>query len=404
VAVAGCAQGPAIVSPSPPAASSSAVADPTRSEARTASPRASASTAGQGSRWLAAELEIGTLAAAETGAVLAFVSDGSSILFSSDLASDAVHGSAPDLWRVGATAGSRPELVWRNPERDHSIVRIDGDGDTIAWAETPVDGTRAWNLWVTEDIGAEPVLIDDHPGDASVSSLVPSFDVRDGTIVWTAFDLGSDGPVSQLLVAERPAWTPFLLAERFAAEAELWLPSLSATHLAYTEVRYSARGQSDDRHVHLLPVESLRDREGESRRLDTSGRATMPLALSDAVVWKETDRGYNMFNWGRMVRYDLATATITPLSTRPQEYVNYPSAGDRYLAWWGADAFAFGVYDLERKAPVTLVRHASESGVSVLRPHIAGDLLGWLEVGTGGARTERTLRYTVMTGPDEGGP
>ena len=356
-------------------------------------PAASESPSAAPPEGLAAELEVGSIPSEVSGAVLTFATDGVSVLFASDRAEDAVAGSAPDLWRVTPPGDDPPELVWRNPDRAHSIVGIGGDVGTIAWVETPVTGERAWNLWLLSRAGGEAILLDSHPGDESVSSLVPSFSIYENTIAWSAFDLGPSGPVSQLKVASSPGWEPSVFAERDAREAELWLPSLYGAQLAYTEVRYAPDRSSDERHVYLVSLGSGE----EPRRLDTSGRATMPLSVDGAVIWKETDPGFNMFNWGRMVRHDLATGSQSELTILPQEYVNYPTAGSRYLAWWGADAFAFGVYDLRDDEAATIVRYPAASQENVLRPHVSGDLLVWLHVDTdapGGLASE--LRFTVL--------
>jgi hypothetical protein len=111
--------------------------------------------------------------------------------------------------------------------------------------------------------------------------------------------------------------------------------------------------------------------------LDDSGNATMPILLDDGVVWKEPDRGFAMFNWGRLFRYSFEDETISTLRTGPQEYVNYPSGGNRFVASWGADSFNFAVHDLERGASRLIA--AFDNGVdSIMRPHVAGDLLVWL--------------------------
>src|SRR6187455_1768193 len=170
------------------------------------------------------ELEIGILPREVSGTTLEFVSDGSAILYSSSREPDAGAESAPDLWRYEPGA-AEPTLLWRNAERDHSIVKIAGDVGTAAFVEMPITGERAWNLWLVPEPGAEAILLDRHPGDDGVSSLVPSIAVRDSLVAWTAFDRGPDGPVSQLLIARAPAWEPTLLQQRRAAEAELWLPS-----------------------------------------------------------------------------------------------------------------------------------------------------------------------------------
>ncbi|HEX5039643.1 MAG TPA: hypothetical protein VFW95_05865 [Candidatus Limnocylindria bacterium] len=330
------------------------------------------------------ELDVLTFPRDLSGTTLEFVSDGSAILYSSSRAPDSALESAPDLWRYepGAT---EPTLVWHNPERDHSIVRIAGDLGTAAFVDVPTDGERAWNLWLVPEPNADAILLDTHPGDDDVSSLVPSFTVRDSLIAWTSFDRGPDGPVSQLFVASAPSWQPRLLQERHAAEAELWLPSVYGSHLVYTEVRYAPDRSTDERFVYLL---DLADPEAEPMRLDTSGRATMPLILSDTVLWKETDPGLNMFTWGRMVACTIPDCEPEPISTAPQDEVNYPSVGERFAAWWGLDSFSFGVYDLERDQPRFIEIYPAESGDNVLRPHVSGSLLVWL----------------FVDGPDPGGP
>jgi hypothetical protein len=273
-------------------------------------------------------------------------------------------------------------------------VAVGGDLGTIAWVVMPTNGERAWDLWLLPRGADEPLLLDSHPGDADVSSLIPSFSVSESTIAWSSFDRGAAGPVSQLLAASAPDWIPRTIEERDPAEAELWLPSLLGSQLAYTEVRYLANRSRDERHVY---VRQLGDTDAEPRRLDESGRATMPLSVPGAVLWKEADAGFNMFNWGRMFRHDLATGETTRLDVSPQEYVNYPSAGSRFAAWWGADSFAFGVYDMVRGIPRLVARYPESSQEGVLRPHVAGDLLVWLHVDTdapGGTSGE--LRYAFL--------
>ena len=338
------------------------------------------------------ELEVKTFPRELSGTTLEFVSDGSAILYSSSRAPDAGAESAPDLWRYEPRAAG-PTVVWRNPDRDHSIVKIAGDVGTAAFVEMPVTGERAWNLWLVPQPGADGILLDRHPGAEDVSSLVPSVSVRGSTVAWTSFDRGPDGPVSQLLIAEAPDWTPRLLQERAAAEAELWFPSIYAGRMVYTEVRYAPDRSADERRVFLL---DLAHPTAAPMRLDTTGRATMPLILGDRVLWKETDPGFNMFNWGRMVGCRVPGCHPEPISVAPQEMVNYPSIGERFVAWWGRDAFAFGVYDLERGGARLIARYRDESGDNVLRPHLAGGLLVWLFVDTSLPGTPSELRYAFL--------
>lgn len=388
--VAACAVTPSPTSVASPADSGTSTGP---SASATAHPRPTPSPSAREPSGLAAELEVHALDPALTDPVLEFASDGNSVIFSSGVANGPTSETAPDLWQYVYGPSATPALVWRNPQRDHSLVRIDGDLGLFAFVDIPTDGSRAWDLWLVPEVGQEAIKLDSHPGDEDVPSLVPSLDVFNNTIAWTAFDRGVNGPVSQLWIAEAPDWQARLVAERLAAEAELWLPSLSWPWLAYVEVTYAADRSSDERAVYLLDTTNP---EAEPQRLDTSGRATMPLVTSAAVVWKEADPGFNMFNWGRMFRYDIESGEVAPLSIWPQEYVNYPSAGTRFVAWWGADAFKFGVYDLVRDQIRLIESYSEESQANVLRPHVAGDLVVWLYVETPPAGTYSELRFSFL--------
>jgi hypothetical protein len=332
--------------------------------------------------------------------MLEFASDGAAIIFSSGVADGPDGEFAPDLWRYtpGAEAA---ELLWHNPRRDRSLVVIGGDRHVWAFVDTPADSSRAWDLWLLTEPNGVARLLDTHPGDEDVPRLVPTFAVHDAgdlpQLAWTAFDRGPRGPVSQLLYAAGPEWEPRVLVERAAREAELWFPSLRGTKLAYTEVVYSADRLTDTRHVYMTDVAQA---DAEPVRLDTSGRAVMPLLVDDGVVWKEADPGFSMFNWGRLFFYDLLSGEVSRISTSPQEYVNYPSAGLRFLAAWGSDAFSFAAYDLDLEVSRGIARYDPTTHQSVFRPHVAGDLLVWLytTVGDTAAPGRTELRYAFLPG------
>jgi hypothetical protein len=377
--VAGC--GPATLTPfdsDPPEPSRPPVATPVASASPTD---------------LLAEMEVRSLDAELTDTILTFASDGQAVLFSSGAAEDAERGAAPDLWRADAFSDDAPEVLWRNPARDHAIVKVAGDLGTVAFVDIPLDGSRAWDLWLIPRDTDKPILLDTHPGDESVSSLVPSFGVAESTVAWTAFDIGPDGPVSQLLWARGPRWEPELLLERPAARAELWFPSLGANSLVYSEVRYSDDRESDTRSVYVLP---LAQTGAEPVRLGDSDRATMPVVIGTTVIWKEADPGFSMFNWGRLWRTELDGPGPRRLDTEPADYVNYPSAGSRFVTWWSADAFTFGVYDIVEDRPRVIETYAGASGANVVRPHIAWDLLTWLYLEGESPESRAELRYAVM--------
>jgi hypothetical protein len=313
-----------------------------------------------------------------TTPMLEFISDGTSVVFSSGAADGPDGDTAPDLWRY-TPGDAEPERVWANPKRDRQVIRIAGDAGTLAWVDMDARGRPDWNLWLLPRDASEPVLLDAHPGDEAISSLVPSMSVSEDIVAWTAFDKGAEGAVSQLLVARAPSWDPQVLLQRDAADAELWLPSILGASLVFTEVRYTLDHTSDERFVYLTDATD----PSSLRRLDESGRATMPLVLPGGdVVWKETDPGFNMFNWGKLVRWDRETGAIRPLTTRWQEYVNYPSVGERFLAAWGSDSYTFAVYDAELAVWRLIDRYPLEQHVAVPRVHVGGPLMAWVVIPT----------------------
>ena len=371
----------------------SATPPPTVETPAATSAFASGSSSATATPGLGAEMEVGSLDPELTDSIFEFASDGESILFSSGFAEDAGRGASPDLWRYRVHSDDPPEVLWRNPNRDHAIVKIGGDLGTVAFVDIPRGGERAWKLWLIPRHEDDAILLDSHPGAADVSAFVPSFSIQESTIVWTAFDRGAGGPVSQLLWARAPDWEPAVLLERDAAGGELWFPSLSGSRVAFCEVVYSADRTTDTRTVYVL---ELGVPGADPERLSDSDLATMPILVGDTVIWKEADPGFSMFNWGKLWESEVAGPGPHRLDTAPLEYVNYPSAGSRFVAWWSADAFTFGVYDLLEDRTRVVERYTAASQANVLRPHIAWDLLVWLYVEGEGEDSDAELRYALM--------
>lgn len=386
---------PSATSPSPrePDAARSTSAPASASPRGTPTPRATAAPTPAASP---IDLDIGQIDAAVAGPILEAVSDGSAIWYSAAGPRDTE--TTPDLYRY-VLADEASELVWRNPDRARSLVKIGGHHGTIAFADLDVTpGVRAWSFWLIPELGFAPFVLDQHPGDADVPGFVPSFHVDNRRVAWTSFDRGPSGPVSELWLVEAPTWEPRLLASVDARERELWFPSLFENRLAYVEVVYGAERRSDQRHVMLL---DLADPGRAPRRLDTTGLATMPLLHHDGVIWKENDVGFSMFTWGRLVSYSFATAETTPLSMHPQEFVNYPSRGYRFVAAWGSNASALYVHDLERGASRMVERYADRADEAVDRPSLVDGLLVWLHfrIDDTGQHPGKDVRWAFLPVP-----
>jgi hypothetical protein len=295
---------------------------------------------------------------------------------------------APDLYRVPTDTGE-PELIWRNPERDHSIVRLAGDGHTVAFVDMPTTGEAAWTLRLIPEADDEPIVLDTLVAGTDAPSLVPSITVYWPYVAWTAFDRGSDGPVSQLLVAQAPDWEPRVIQDRAASEAELWFPSLFGAQLVFTEIVYAPDRQSDERHVWLTEV---RDPDGP-QRLDTSGLATMPVMNQYGIAWKEGEAGFHQLNWGTMERFD--PDTNAPMPMWAEDEVNYPSAGNRFITWWTVDPTHLVVWDGLRGEARTIVTYPSEEQ-RIRRPHVGGSLIAWQFVDESVDPPLAEIRYALL--------
>jgi hypothetical protein len=361
--------------------------DVTSSPARSSRPSTSAdpspeSTPGGTLGSIASLMAIKAADASFSSRVLEFASTGSAIIASAGMGDDA----APDLYSILPSTGE-PCMLWENPERQRSIVKLAGDGDTIAFVDMPVSGDVDWTLRLIPDAGEEAIVLDEYAGDGDASSMVPSFSVYWPYVAWTAFDAGPDGPVSQLLVAEFPDWEPSVIAERHAADAELWFPHVYGASLLYTELTYAEDRESDDRTIWLTDVHGT-----DPERLDATGLATMPVMNQYGIAWKEGELGFHMLNWGAVTAYDADDGTALPVTGFS---ANFPSAGERYMTWWSVDSSRLEVWDARRAVTRDIVTYDDEA-LQIQRPHVEGGLLAWLFVDESVEPSLREIRYAYL--------
>lgn len=376
-----------VATPSQPAASRSSAEPATRPAVPSTAPVATASDQPEGNLGdLGKLLDIRSVSSEFTARVLEFASAGSSIIASA--AQQEGDETAPDLYVIPSSTGV-PQLAWRNPERDHSLVRLAGDGNMIAFVDMPVTGEAEWTLRLLPDEGATPIILDQLVDDPDVPTLVPSVAAYWPFVAWTAFDRGPDGAVSQLLYAQSPDWEPTLIAERPAGESELWFPSLHGAQVVYTELVYSEDRSTDERRVWLTEID---DPDGPDR-LDSSGLATMPVINQFDIAWKEGEQGFHQLNWGSMERRITETASSLPMWE--EEEVNYPSAGTRYMTWWTSSQSRVAVWDGAQGVAREIVTYDTVDQ-RVLRAHVAGSLIAWLFVDETGAPAYSEIRYAVL--------
>jgi hypothetical protein len=319
-------------------------------------------------------LDIGQLDTEVSGLFLEVVSDGGTILYSAAAPGELAPEAAPNLYRY-RPGDDEPELLWTSGDPNRSIPKIAGDVGDIAFTDLDVrPGVQSWDLWLLPRDASEPILLDTFDGDPTVPDFVPAFSIFDRRIAWTTFAPSADGARSQLWLAGPPAWEPRLLAERSAEERELWLPSLRWSTLAFVELIYNEDRTEDERHVLVMDVD---DPTSEPRRVDESGRATMPVVLENGLVWKETPRGMAMFSWGTLMHHSFEDGRTRALDLGTTQ-VNYPSAGGRFVAASSVDSSILNVYDLERDHARVVERHPPAGPGAADRPYLSGDLLVWV--------------------------
>jgi hypothetical protein len=87
-----------------------------------------------------------------------------------------------------------------------------------------------------------------------------------------------------------------------------------------------------------------------------------------------------MFNWGYLVSHSLDTGRTTVLDIRPQDSINYPTAGLRFVGGFGLNLAVMTVYDTETDLSRIVERYPDAGRDGVDRANIAGDLMAWVHI------------------------
>ena len=316
-------------------------------------------------------IEVHEVAPSATELLQDYRTDGTEIVFSSGPVTDP-QMTAPDLYRYSRQTGER-ELIFANPDRDSYLLPVAvGDGQ-YAFAELNerLYGPDGWGLWYMSSGSVTPRLLDQSDREQEMPSPIPLMALSGDRLVWQAFHQTTDGPRSQLLLAELPDGDKeVLLSADPVSEAQYWSPSLDGDRLVYSVVDYAK--PDTPRYVYLV---DLADPEGTPRRLDTSGRAVTPAIHGDNVVWKEAD---DVFDWGTIASMSISDGTISHPTFGTQTELNYPSVGNRFIAAWGRDYGVVYIYDLERREPVLVEQWPQSPPAISVRPVVGGDVLLWV--------------------------
>jgi hypothetical protein len=236
-------------------------------------------------------------------------------------------------------------------------------------------------------VGAEPTLVDATDfGAGDLPPPLPLLALTDERLIWATVHHTPDGLRYQLLSYSISAGQTEILEAADPDQRVFWFPfaDRDGHRLVYSAV--DVVGGREEFHVYLRDLA----RDGEARRLDAFGDATMPVLSGDVVVWKHV-ADQNVYNSSWLERGsigDQSTGFVTTTQVRfdRQPLVNYPSVGDRYLAVWGNDDTDFELFDLLTGGPVVLGRRPPTSLEGWVRPDVAGDLLTFVRVWADGSQ------------------
>lgn len=324
-----------------------------------------------------ANLEIFDIPQEFTTPLLEAISDGESIVWSSGAAEG--REEAPDLYRY-VPGAAEPELIYRNFDRDSYLIPIATAAGRYVFSElnTRLYGQVGWGLWYLEGPNAQPVELDRFDPNREQYSPYPWIAMDSERVVWTS----GHGPVgasrSDLLMVEIPSLERTVLRSEPYDERQMWFVDLDDGRVVYDMVLYATDDHpEEERHVYLLDV---RNAAAEPQRLDTTGLAAMPLITGNTVVWKETTLEFDARNWGTLVRHSLTDGTTQPLDFGPNESLNYPAMGDRFVVAWATDDTNFYIHDLVERRALRVLDFEPTSHSGIVRPHVQGDLLVFVEV------------------------
>jgi hypothetical protein len=216
-------------------------------------------------------------------------------------------------------------------------------------------------------------------------SPAPTITMSDDFLVWAVAHMRSGVPTSELHVVVLTTLTETRLEAMPAPRGTYWFPDLDGSSLVYGVI---GGGDTPDNAVYLVDLGT----DGNPRRLDASGHASMPLVSGETIVWKETDE--NPLNWGALVEHSVPDGTTANVEFGTEERVNYPSMGDGYVVAWQWDPTKLQAYDV-RSNSVLMVEEFPETGTeSDHRPHVNGRLLAWSHSPIDGSELE--LRWTFL--------
>jgi hypothetical protein len=256
-------------------------------------------------------------------------------------------------------------------------------GDHFAVVEVtahPDDaGQFSWRLLYGAAPGATPVVLAGEERSVTRLGVVPEMAMDDRRLVLTVQhgDLEADVWTNELLEIDLQSMSRRRLASANFHVTEYWYPSLDGSRLVFSTVEYAQDPVNGARHVYLQDLAQ----PWAPRRLDRDGNASFPVIRGDSVIWKVSDRDFNVRNWGQLHAYSLASRTLRALDFAPlagSDSHRDPSIGNRFVGAELADTSRLSVFDLQTWSELPLEVYARDTTNTLMQVRVAGDLAVWL--------------------------
>lgn len=240
-------------------------------------------------------------------------------------------------------------------------------------------GRFNWRLLYGAAPGAAPVVLASEERSVTSLGVVPEVVMDDRRLVMTVQhgDLGDATWTNELVEIDLRSMARRTLASADFHATEYWYPSLDGSRLVFSTLEYAEDPVNGARHVYLQDLA----RPWAPRRLDQDGNASFPVVHGDTVVWKVSDRDFNVRNWGQLHAYSLASRTLRPLDFAPlagSDSHRGPSIGNRFVGAELADTSRASVFDLQAWRELPLEVYASDTTNTSMQGRVAGDLAVWL--------------------------
>jgi hypothetical protein len=281
--------------------------------------------------------------------------------------------------RLGAEASevlyrARPGMILQDLvlAGDHfSVVEVIAQPDDA--------GRFSWRLLYGAAPGAAPVVLASEQRSVTSLGVVPEVAMDDRRLVMTVQHGGLEDATwtNELVEIDLSSMARRRLAGADFDATEYWAPALDGSRLVFSTVEYAEDPRNGGRHVYLQDLA----RPWAPRRLDQDGNASFPVIRGDSVIWKVSDRDFNVRNWGQLHAYSLASRTLRALDFAPlagSDSHRDPSIGNRFVGAELADTSRLSVFDLQTWSELPLEVYARDTTNTLMQVRVAGDLAVWL--------------------------